>query len=1196
MKQQLPTQHVIIVTLALLLLATTPVSTDDEVLAQYAQQIQAPEAQLILGDRHLQLQDVFADNLDVYTQDINLFLGTTRYRLTASDTQNIQAVHEEPLLTTSELQLRITNPSPLGASRTAQYDLEIQTGEHATCQWRFWTPNNHMRWQAITTSPETLHAIEDFGSTYRFEKEELIPIEIKCANEETPEETLRVPLGWSEDTNLQTTWEYQAQPAINREQELLIQATSPAISACELKRISPEQTTQSTATKDHLYRIQATNTRYELRCTDARGEQQQEQEISVPYNPEASLQATLQSPRLVASEDYQLVIRTNQPATCVRGEELLGALEQGHLHQQRITLDPRANDLTITCSTDEHTQELTPTIRVDRGEPTLNVQALRTCDDDLVADISTDEEVTHLLIQANDEARTSYVRTWTGAGREARYHQPGMGAATELTITAYKESGLATTTTTSVQGSAGANCAVREEQDLTLINPPNGASEEETFELILASEYPSTCQAQINEDIYSLEADEQGHLHTHEDFQEQLTPGATDILFTCSGPTGASTTEQKTLYWMLPDVELTVTANPEIITDPEKPHTNITATANQPVQCRFDEGTYSQDYRTTHTRQATIGRGERTLNVTCRNAHENTATQQITFTENLPSEMRLQVQAPNITNDPAVDFALTTTTRSLCTASAQGNIIDLEATSGQRAHETTIEFEEGRHDIQFTCVEQGIPHHKEQTAIHELLVDTTPPTLNMSNSQLTCGLNTYSVLGKATDNFGVQRVEITFAGNEYTTNKLPHRLEGLNLASGEDYTLQVTAYDQAGNPSTTYEDTITAHNRTSGACDEVPPETDILPETLEGGAVNITVFCEDDQACAQTFTFGTGAPTGACTEEEYEFPESDDQTFLRSNPITITETSRICWEVSDVAGNTAEGSRVLNVTGEEPNDTNRCEQAVMCSNNEVSEACGQTDVDCGGFACGNKCEAGLSCETNSDCASGVCTDGTCAEPTCSDGVRNGEETDVDCGGPECQACEQGKRCNDDSDCQGALICSYGSCMEEGNNRDYDAEEQEPVPIEEGVNWLGILLILFGSISIIGGGGYIYYEKEQEQHTPATTSGQNTLETPASRRTSSQQQPRPNTDFKDSALREEARKQRASKRKSAREDLISEFEDDANSSENKEKPTSKEPKKPVADKPKQKTTPSSSKKKPNKETEQALNDLKELADE
>jgi len=45
-----------------------------------------------------------------------------------------------------------------------------------------------------------------------------------------------------------------------------------------------------------------------------------------------------------------------------------------------------------------------------------------------------------------------------------------------------------------------------------------------------------------------------------------------------------------------------------------------------------------------------------------------------------------------------------------------------------------------------------------------------------------------------------------------------------------------------------------------------------------------------------------------------------------------------------------------------------------------------------------------TCSKNSDCASGVCKDNACAQPSCSDGIKNGGETGVDCGG-SCKGCE-----------------------------------------------------------------------------------------------------------------------------------------------------------------------------------------------
>ncbi len=77
----------------------------------------------------------------------------------------------------------------------------------------------------------------------------------------------------------------------------------------------------------------------------------------------------------------------------------------------------------------------------------------------------------------------------------------------------------------------------------------------------------------------------------------------------------------------------------------------------------------------------------------------------------------------------------------------------------------------------------------------------------------------------------------------------------------------------------------------------------------------------------------------------------------------------------------------------------------------------ETDVDCGGATC-NACALGQACTQNSDCVSNVCDPGsnTCAAaPTCSDNVKNGTETDVDCGGG-CPPCAVGGACMQNGDC------------------------------------------------------------------------------------------------------------------------------------------------------------------------------------
>lgn len=94
----------------------------------------------------------------------------------------------------------------------------------------------------------------------------------------------------------------------------------------------------------------------------------------------------------------------------------------------------------------------------------------------------------------------------------------------------------------------------------------------------------------------------------------------------------------------------------------------------------------------------------------------------------------------------------------------------------------------------------------------------------------------------------------------------------------------------------------------------------------------------------------------------------------------------------------------------------------------------ESDIDCGGSVC-VRCAAGLHCRGPSDCFDGVCTAGLCvARPTCTDGVRNGDESAIDCGGALCARCQGGQTCNGPSDCVSAT-CTNGMCAALANCTD-----------------------------------------------------------------------------------------------------------------------------------------------------------------
>jgi hypothetical protein len=96
---------------------------------------------------------------------------------------------------------------------------------------------------------------------------------------------------------------------------------------------------------------------------------------------------------------------------------------------------------------------------------------------------------------------------------------------------------------------------------------------------------------------------------------------------------------------------------------------------------------------------------------------------------------------------------------------------------------------------------------------------------------------------------------------------------------------------------------------------------------------------------------------------------------------------------------------------------------------------GETDVDCGG-PCATKCATARSARSarlRERCVLGR----LCAAPACADGVTNGGESDVDCGGPCATKCTTGKACVGAGDCASAVctgnVCQAATCMDAAKN-------------------------------------------------------------------------------------------------------------------------------------------------------------------
>ncbi len=114
----------------------------------------------------------------------------------------------------------------------------------------------------------------------------------------------------------------------------------------------------------------------------------------------------------------------------------------------------------------------------------------------------------------------------------------------------------------------------------------------------------------------------------------------------------------------------------------------------------------------------------------------------------------------------------------------------------------------------------------------------------------------------------------------------------------------------------------------------------------------------------------------------------------------------------------------------------------------------ETDVDCGGGCM--PCADGRGCTLGSDCESQVCLNAQCAAPSCSDKFKNGSESDVDCGGGVCDGCANGRACKGNGDCQ-SQFCDQGTCkqppcqdgMRDGNETDIDCGGGACAPCTDG---------------------------------------------------------------------------------------------------------------------------------------------------
>lgn len=203
---------------------------------------------------------------------------------------------------------------------------------------------------------------------------------------------------------------------------------------------------------------------------------------------------------------------------------------------------------------------------------------------------------------------------------------------------------------------------------------------------------------------------------------------------------------------------------------------------------------------------------------------------------------------------------------------------------------------------------------------------------------------------------------------------------------------------------------------TAGVCTQAALDDGVQNSVETGvdcGGEVYALPCPAGQGCRRD----ADCQTGVCRNEVCQAPtitdglkngsETDADCGGLDGNVPRCGLRKTCNQGTDCASETCAGSAPA-----------RC--APPTANNGVKDQ-GESGLDCGGADLDvPRCPTNQACASGADCISGVCSAALVCQPaTGTDGVKNGDESDVDCGKASTGApkCPLGKACRTREDCQ-----------------------------------------------------------------------------------------------------------------------------------------------------------------------------------
>ncbi len=249
----------------------------------------------------------------------------------------------------------------------------------------------------------------------------------------------------------------------------------------------------------------------------------------------------------------------------------------------------------------------------------------------------------------------------------------------------------------------------------------------------------------------------------------------------------------------------------------------------------------------------------------------------------------------------------------------------------------------------------------------------------------------------------------------------------------KSYTWQVSTIDQAGNKGPTVKQIMQRVATDSITCDIRPPGTHVdVAKTLTGYEVNIS--CVDaESGCIESYLLSQIAVNASCNYTQ------GTSTLYTSNPLIISQDAKLCYMVSDRAGNNRTGKTTLTLSALQKAEIN-------CNN-------GYQDLDEEGIDCGGVCGSDKPCFPDLNNTLLV------------NGENNGSNTTIINNSNNIADNYSSTPCYADYDCAYGEICVDGVCQPQQSSSS---------------SFLPWLFIILGILFIAGGIAYIVYSEQQKR--------------------------------------------------------------------------------------------------------------------